>query len=149
MVRKIVGCGKFVARRDLEALLKRSVDPELLGWTLAFPDVFYRELFRLRRWSYSPLRVSRPEAVGALILDLVFARLDPIVVEELRRKPPKDQSKGESQKQIRSMEAVGHLRLHDHLVAVTTLMRASGDWRGFQRSLQRAFPGPVDEGSLA
>ena len=35
---------------------------------------------------------------------------------------------------------VGHPELKDHLIGAIALMRASVNWDGFKRNLQRAFP---------
>jgi len=53
-----------------------------------FPDEFYEELFRLREGKYDPGSVKRPSYVGKLTHDLVYARLAPAVLDELRRKTP-------------------------------------------------------------
>ena len=34
----------------------------------------------------------------------------------------------------------GHPKLKEHIAAVIALLRASEDWKGFRRSLDRAFP---------
>lgn len=142
------GYGVFAARRDLESLLERTLDEDLLEWTKSFPDTFFRELFRLRKWDYSPLRVSRPEAVGGVVQDIVYDTLDPAIVDDLRRKPPKVRSKRASLHLATPIDDIGHPRLRERVEAVTALMRASTNWPRFQRLLHRAFPGPVDDGPL-
>jgi P63C domain-containing protein len=39
---------------ELRRLLEACVSPEFLPWTTRFPDEFYKELFRLRGWTYGP-----------------------------------------------------------------------------------------------
>ncbi len=45
-------------------------------------------------------------------------------------------------------EDIGEPHLKEQLVAVTTLMRASRSWAGFQRMFDRAFPGEGTQGEL-
>ncbi len=141
LVDEATGYQEVRSRRALEEILERYISNELLAWAKTFPDAFYKEMFRLRHWRYTPFSVARPSYVGTLTNDVVYARLAPGVLEELRRITPKD-SKGRRKHKFhqRLTEDVGHPRLREHLEATTALMRASNDWNGFNRLLQRAYP---------
>jgi len=129
------------SRHALEEILDRYISKELLKWTKTFPDEFYEELFRLRGWQYSPFTVKRPSYVGTLTNDVVYERLAPGVLEELKRITPKD-DKGRRKYRYhqRLTQDIGHPKLRDHISGTIALMRATPDWRSFQRLLQRAFP---------
>lgn len=141
LIDEATGYQEIRSRRALEEILERYISKELRAWAKTFPDNFYKEIFRLRNWQYAPFSVARPSYVGTLTNDVVYARLAPGVLDELRRLTPKD-AKGHRKNRFhqRLTEDVGHPRLREHLEATTALMRASNDWDGFHRLLQRAYP---------
>jgi len=129
------------ARDALEKILGDFISKELRKWVKTFPDDFYREMFRLKNWQYLPLPKAKPSVVGKYTNDIVYARLAPGVLDELRRQTPRDE-KGRLKTRLfqRLTEDVGHPRLREHLAAVIALMKASTSWEQFKRSLQRALP---------
>lgn len=141
LVDEATGYQDVRSRHALEEILERYISKELLAWTKMFPDTFYREMFRLRGWRYNPFSVARPGYVGTLTNDVIYSRLAPGVLDELRRQTPRD-AKGRRKNKFhqRLTEDVEHPRLREHLEATTALMRASNDWKGFTHLLQRAYP---------
>lgn len=141
LVDEATGYQDYRSRQALEEILEAFISEELAKWAKTFPDDFYRELFRLRGWAYSPISVKRPQIVGHLTNDVVYERLAPGVLAELKRVTPKD-DKGRRKHKFfqRLTEDTGNPRLHEHLVAVITLMKASPNWPTFYRLLQRALP---------
>lgn len=73
-------------RNELYRILETYIAKELLPWTKRFPDEFYRELFRLRGWAYSPMTVKRPKLVGYLTNQLIYQQLPTGVLEALSRR---------------------------------------------------------------
>lgn len=141
LVDEATGYQQVRARRALEEILEQFISKELARWAKTFPDEFYEELFRLKGWQYRPLSVKRPGIVGHWTNDIVYERLAPGVLEELKRITPRDE-KGRAKHRYhqRLTRDVGHPKLHEHLVAVITLMKASPNWSTFHRLLQRALP---------
>lgn len=129
------------ARKALEEILDAFIAKELRKWAKTFPDEFYSQMFRLRGWSYIPWSVRRPSAVGKYTNDLVYERLAPGVLEELRRLNPTGER---GRRKVRHhqwlTEDVGHSRLREHLAAVIALMKASATWDSFRRAINRALP---------
>lgn len=72
---------------------------------------------------------------------MIYERIAPGVLDELRRKNPKD-SKGRRKQKLHQWltEDVGHPRFRKHIASVITLMRASTNWKNFYRMMQRALP---------
>lgn len=92
-------------------------------------------------WQYNPLSVRRPSLVGKLTNDVVYARLVPGVLDELKRITPRDENGHLKYHYHRRLTAeVGHPKLAQHLAGVITLMKASPNWNRFYRLLQRALP---------
>lgn len=128
-------------RTALEEILEKFIAKELQPWAKRFPDEFYEELFRLRGWSYEPQSVKRPSYVGKLTNDLVYARLAPAILDELRRRNPPDEKGRRRVHHHRLLtDDVGHPRLREHLTAVIALEKAATTWDGFYRGIQRALP---------
>jgi len=128
-------------RHALEEILDKFIAKELQPWAKRFPDEFYEELFRLREWLYDPGSVKRPSYVGKLTNDLVYARLAPAVLDELRRKNPPDEKGRRKHHHHRWLtEDIGHPKLREHLAAVVALEKSATTWGGFYRGIQRALP---------
>jgi len=129
------------ARHALEEVLDKFIAKELRKWAKTFPDEFYAQMFRLKGWQYVPFSVKRPGVVGKYTNDLVYDRIAPGVLEELKRITPRD-SAGRTKHRYfqRLTEDVGHPRLREHLTAVIALMKASTKWDQFYRMIQRALP---------
>ncbi len=141
LVDEATGYQEVRARKALEEILDKFVTEELREWAKTFPDEFYREMFRLRNWQYIPLSVKRPALVGRFTNYIVYERLAPGVLEELKRINPKNDKGHRKNRHHQGLtENGGHLRLREHLTAVIALMKASTKWGQFERSLQRAFP---------
>lgn len=138
----------YQAERDkdeLSKILEAYIAKELLPWTKRFPDEFYREMFRLKEWTYSPLSIKRPRLVGRYTAELVYDRLPDGVVDELRSKNPMTPKGYRKHKHHQFLtDDVGHGHLEKHLAGTIALMRASPNWSAFKRLFERAYPkGPV------
>lgn len=141
MVDEATGYQYERTRNALEEILDKFISTELRKWTKTFPDEFYEHLFRLRGWNYRAMSVARPSYVGTLTNEIVYERLAPGVLEELKKVTPRGTSGRHSQRLFQRLtEDVGHPRLREHLAAVIALMKASTSWDGFYRLLQRSLP---------
>ncbi len=128
------------SRDALAKILETFIAKELRAWVRTFPADFYKEMFRLRKIPYRE-DVKKPQYVGVLTNDLVYSRLAPGVLDELRRLTPRDE-KGRLKTHLhrRLTEEVGHPKLQQHLSAVTALMKASDSWEQFKPMVDRALP---------
>jgi hypothetical protein len=128
-------------RQALHKILEAYIAKELLPWAKRFPDEFYRQLFRLRGWQYSPPSPKGPKYVGKLTNKLVYEKLPPGVLDELRQKNPKDDKGRRKHRHHQFLtEDIGNPHLERHIASVTTLMRVSPNWRKFESLFARAFP---------
>lgn len=134
-------------RQALNKILEAYIVKELMPWTKRFPDEFYKHLFRLRGWPYSPPSPKRSQYVGKLTNQLVYEQLPPGVLDELKQKNPKDERGRRKHKHHQFLtEDIGNPHLERHIASVTTLMRAASNWRNFERLFNRAFQtGPYQE----
>ena len=150
LVDEATGYQEVRDRDELHGVLEAYIAKELLPWAKRFPDEFYRQLFRLRGWQYSPVSVKRPKTVGRIMSELIYEKLPDGVIEELRRCNPVVSDHGRRRHRHHQFLAdeVGHLHLDKHIASVTALMRASSSWQGFKRLFDRAFPPPVGQEEL-
>lgn len=128
------------SRRALEQILEAFIKDELGKWAKRFSDEFYRELFRLKglRW---PSDKNPPQYVGHWTNDVVYKRLAPSVLDDLRKKTPKN-PRGHRRSKFHQWltDDVGHPKLQEHIAAVVALMKSSDDWDDFHKRLNRALP---------
>jgi P63C domain len=141
LVDEVTGYQQVRSRLALQAILDKFLRKELAAWAKRFPDEFYQEMFRLRGWQWNALSVNRPSVVGKYTNDLVYERLAPGILEELKSRNPKDEKGHRKSKHHQWLtEDIGHPALAQHLYAVIGFMRASASWDQFHRMVQRAFP---------
>ena len=74
---------------ELQKILKAYISEELLPWQKRFPDIYYKELFRLNGWDYSVKGIKqRPSVIGKWTNTLIYEQLPKGVLEELKKKTP-------------------------------------------------------------
>lgn len=74
------------AKRALAEILEKYIAKDLQSWTITFKLEFYKEMFRLKGWYFDPKTVKRPSVIGTYTNDIVYKRLAPRVLEQLRKK---------------------------------------------------------------
>jgi hypothetical protein len=128
-------------RKALQELLDRYLRHHWAAWAKRFPDDFYVEMFRLKKWDWKGMKVQRPAVVGHYTNDLVYSRLAPAILDELRKRNPTDEQGRRKRRHHQWLtDDVGHPALSHHLHTVIAFMRASHDWAFFKRQMDRAFP---------
>lgn len=126
------------SRDALALILETFIAKELAQWVKTFPDDFYREIKRLRGL---PTSQGNPSYFGHLTNDIVYARLAPGVLDELRSKNPKNTKGHRGARHHQHLtRTVGHPKLQSHLHAIVTLMKVSDDWEQFIAMLNRTHP---------
>ena len=134
-----------IRKRDaLQKILDAYLSKELSAWAKRFPDDFYQEIFRLKNWDWDFKK--RKPIVGKYTNDIVYDRLAPKLVEELKKKNPKDNKGRRKNHHHRWLTTdIGHPALSQHIYAVTGLMRTCQTWDQFKRLINRAFPKKGDQ----
>lgn len=130
-------------KNELSKLLAIYLAEERLKWAKRFPDVFYKEIYRLNNWPWPPVHFSkRPGIVGQYTNDIVYERLPVGVIDKLKELNPIDVvSKRRRFRHHQFLsEDIGQQDLQKHLLQVITLMKASTSWKGFIKLLDRVLP---------
>jgi len=141
LVDEATGYQEVRAKDALARILETYVDRELQAWVQTFPNEFYREMFRLRGLDFPNDTVSRPQYFGHLTNDVVYKRLAPGVLEELKKTQRRGDSGRPRDKLFQRLTAnVGYPKLREHLGSVVTLMKLSDNWEDFKTKLDRIHP---------
>ena len=133
------------AANALAKILETYIAKELQPWVYTFGNEFYQQLFRLRGLDYSKDTVKRPQYFGHLTNDIIYRRLAPGVLEEIKKTEPKSPSgKRKGTIHQRLTPDNGHPKLREHLASVTTIMALSADYGDFKGKLDMRHP-PFNE----
>lgn len=150
LVDEATGYQSVRARDELQRILSAYIAEELLPWAKRFPDSFYEQIHRVWGWPYAPGNNKRTAYIGKLTNWLIYEQLPPGVLEELRRKNPRDSETGrrKTTHHRHLTEDVGHPSLEKQITSVTTLLRATPTNKPtfFKQLFTTAFP--QDQGEL-
>jgi hypothetical protein len=134
----------YQAMRKKDALaqiLETYVAKEIQAYVKSFPQAYYQELFRLRGLDYTTDSVKRPQYFGHLTNDVIYKRLAPGVLDELKRIQRRDDGGRPKDKLFQRLTAnVGYPKLREHLGSVVAIMSLSDDWVDFKSKLDRLHP---------
>jgi len=129
------------AKDALARILEAFIAKELQPWIRTFPADFYQEMFRLRGLEYPNDTVQRPRYFGLLTNDIVYDRLAPGVLEELKHRNPKRESGRRKHKFFQWLTTnTGYPKLREHLGSVVAIMKLSADWHDFRAKLDKLHP---------
>ncbi|MBD2107282.1 P63C domain-containing protein [Nodosilinea sp. FACHB-13] len=141
LVDEATGYQRDRASDALSQILEAFIAKELQAWVKTFPNEYYEELFRLRGLSYPTDTVKRPQYFGKITNDIVYKRLAPGVLEELRDTVPKTKSGNRKHRFFQKLTPdIGHPKLREHLSSVVTIMKLSDSYTDFQRKLDKIHP---------
>lgn len=140
LVDEATGFQKDRAKNALAEILEKFIAKELRAWTKTFPVEFYEQIFRLQGWEFDPKSVKRPSVIGHYTNNIIYKRLAPGVLAELREKNPVIGGKRKHKMFQWLTGDVGHPKLRSHIDGVLALMRISDSWAQFMVFLKKAYP---------
>lgn len=136
LVDEATGYQRDRSKNALAKILEAFVAKELQPYVQTFPAEYYEELFRLRGLKYPPENPRfRPQYFGLLTNDIVYERIAPGLLEELKKHAHKDEKKAHLHRLL--TQELGHPRLREHLASVVTAMKLSDDYPDFIAKLNR------------
>jgi P63C domain len=93
------------------------------------------------------MSVKRPVLLGKITENIVYKRIHPSVLSELKRLNPKNESGNRTRRHHQFLtDDIGNPHLEKHIASLVTLMRISPEWLRFMRHVERAFP--IQNGQL-
>lgn len=152
LVDEATGFQKDRARDALAQILEAFVAKELQPYLKTFPSDYYEQLFRLYHLPYPPAgnRSFRPAFFGHITNDVVYARLAPELLPELKKAASKAEKKAKLHQWLTS--DVGHPKLREHLISIVALLKVSKTADEFKAHVNTVHPKygdtlPIDFGS--
>ena len=141
MVDEITGYQEDRRKDELEKILRLYISEEFLEWTKMFPEEFYEQIFRLKKWgSFQKAGQKMPQVVGFYTNDIVYERLPDKVLVELKKKVKKSENGNNLVKLHQGLSKdYGVSHLERHLIAVIALMKASICWEHFLEMLDKTY----------
>lgn len=144
LIDEATGYQKRRAHNELQQILKAYIAPELLPYQSRFPLSYYEQIYRVMGWPYDASSTKRTAYIGKLTNKLIYDKLPPGVLPQLKRKNPVDAlTRRRKHKHFQFLtEDVGNVHLANQITAVTTLLRATpnGNWRFFETLFNNAYP---------
>jgi hypothetical protein len=134
-------------RGELHRILSLYLTDERLGWAKKFPDEYFKHLARLWGWTWPCPAGQTPRYVGHLTNRLVYDKLPPGVLDELKKKNPIGDETGRRKYRHHQFltEDFGQPDLRDHILQLVAIMRVSRDRETFEENFAAAFPAPGDQ----
>lgn len=141
LVDEATGYQEIRDKNALQKILDKYLTDEWAKWTKTFPDEFYKELFRLKDIEYPPKSGKKASYVGHWTNDVVYSRLAPGILEELRKKNPKNESGGRTRRHHQHLtQDFGSPKLKEYLSQIIFLMKTCSNFREFHNRLARVAP---------
>lgn len=139
LVDEATGYQKHRAGDALAKILEQFIAKELQPYVKTFPSDFYAELFRLRGLPFPPEKPQfRPQYFGTLTNDIVYERLAPGLLDEMKKQAAKNEKKSHLHRRL--TQEIGHPKLREHLASVIMAMKLSKDYQGFITTLNQFHP---------
>lgn len=150
LIDEATGYQKERAKDALATILEAFIAKELQPWVQTFPTEYYQELFRLRGLSFPTASVKRPQYFGVLTNDIVYKRLAPGVLDELKRVTPRNDDGRPKAKYFQSLTSnTGYPKLREHLGKVVMMMQLSQNYQDFKAKLEQYLPKHTEQIPLA
>jgi hypothetical protein len=106
----------------LQKILDKYLDDYAHKWSKTFPDEFWSKLLRAKGYE-SYIGLPRPQFVGHWVNDVVYARLAPGILEELKKRNPRKATGNRQFKHTQFLsEGDGVPELKEHLIKAMTIM---------------------------
>lgn len=140
LVDEATGFQKDRARDALAQILEAFVAKELQPYVKTFPADYYEQLFRLYNLPYPPVgnRSWRPSFFGNVTNEVVYARLAPELLPELKRAASKAEKKAKLHQWL--TQEMGHPKLKEHLASIVTIMKLSLSPKDFMNKVAQIHP---------
>lgn len=111
-----------------------------MPWTRKFPHEFFRETYRLHDWEYKPGSVRHPQYMGKFINKYIYDPFPPGVVEEMKRRLPKNENGNRRAKLWQTLTIdTGNPHLDRQITTVLTLMQLAPNKATFEQHFKSLF----------
>lgn len=143
LIDEVTGYQHQREKDELQKILQAYISEDLLPWQKRFPDIFYKELFRLNGWDYTLGSIKkRPGVIGTWTNKLIYEQLPPGVLRELKEKTPKSEAGNATARYHQFLtEDIGEPNLSAQINKTITLFQLSDNmahmWKQFTKLQER------------
>lgn len=140
LVDEATGFQRDRAKDALAKILEAFVAKEIQPYLKTFPADYYENLFRLYQLPYPPEgnKSWRPAFFGHITNDVVYSRIAPELLPELKRAASKAEKKARLHQWL--TQETGHPKLKEHLSSIVTIMKLSDSPDDFKRKVNVIHP---------
>lgn len=140
LIDEATGYQKDRERDALAKILEAFVAKELQPYVRTFPPEYYEHLFRLYNLPYPPVgnKSWRPSFFGHVTNEVVYARLAPELLPELKKAASKAERKSKLHQWLTN--EIGHPKLKEHLVSLISVMKLSKNAKDFIANVNIVHP---------
>lgn len=137
LVDEATGYQSLRAKDALAKILEAFVAKELQPYVKTFPSEYYEELFRIYNLPYPPIgnKSWRPSFFGKITNDVIYDRLAPSLLPELKKAASKMERKSYLHQWLTS--DIGHPKLREHLSSIVTILKLSRTPQEFKNNVNR------------
>lgn len=149
LVDEATGFQKDREKDALVKILEAFVAKEIQPYLKTFPADYYEQLFRLYGLSYPPKDKKpqwRPSFFGHITNDVVYARLAPELLPELKKAANKAERKSKLHQWLTS--DLGHPKLREHLASIVSILKLSKTPSQFKENVNMIHPRYGETGLL-
>ncbi|WP_302562746.1 P63C domain-containing protein [Phocaeicola coprocola] len=143
LVDEVTGFNKAKERAEdaLQRFLNTFMSEEAAKWVKVFGDTFFEDLYKMHNWNWEKTN-KRPGVVGTWINDIVYERIAPLVLAELKRRNPRNENGNRSYKHHQFLtKEVGLPKLRQHLEAIHAIAMISNyNWSIFMHYIDKVYP---------
>lgn len=140
LVDEATGYQRDRAKDALAKILEAFVAKEIQPYLKTFPADYYENLFRLYNLPFPPEgnKSWRPGFFGNITNDVVYSRLAPDLLPELKKAASRAERKARLHQWL--TQDIGHPRLREHLSSIVTIMKLSKTPDDFKRNVNAIHP---------
>lgn len=140
LVDEVTGYQKDRAKDALAKILESFVAKELQPYMKTFPAAYYEHLFRLYGYTFPPAGNPswRPQFFGKITNSVVYDRLAPDLLPELKKLASKAEKKARLHQCLTN--DIGHPKLREHLASIVTLLKISTSPEQFKQLVDQVHP---------
>lgn len=140
LVDEATGYQKDRAKNALAKILEAFVAKELQPYMTMFPADYYEQLFRLYKLPFPPAvnKSWRPSFFGHVTNDVVYARLAPDLLPELKKAASKAERKAKLHQWL--TQDIGIPKLREHLSSVVAIQKLSSSPQDFIAKVNLVHP---------
>lgn len=140
LVDEATGYQKDRAKDALAKILEAFVAKELQPYIKTFPAAYYEHLFRIYGYNFPPEGNPswRPQFFGKITNNVVYDRLAPDLLPELKKAATKTERKARLHQWLSN--DIGHPKLREHLASIVTLLKISKTPEQFKQLVDQVHP---------